>query len=73
MNISSNKATTVNELFMLMRNIAGSNVEAIYKEARKGDIEHSYLENKTARMKLGWKVSFKLEDGVRETVQYYKE
>ena len=73
MNISSNKATTVNELFMLMRDIAGSNVEAIYKDVRKGDIEHSYLDNEKARKKLGWKGRFKLEDGLRETVQYYKK
>ncbi|MBU3110758.1 NAD-dependent epimerase/dehydratase family protein [Clostridium lacusfryxellense] len=73
MNISSNKATTVNELFMVMRDIAGSNVEAIYKDERKGDIEHSYLNNRIARITLGWKVRFKLEDGVRETVQYYKK
>ena len=73
MNISSNKATTVKELFRVMRDIAGKNVEVIYKEARKGDIAHSYLDNGKAEKKLGWKPRFKLEDGIRETVQYYKE
>lgn len=73
MNISSNKATTVNEVFMLISNITGGNVEAIYKDIRKGDIEHSYLNNDKARKKLGWKVRFKLEDGLREMVQYYKK
>jgi UDP-glucose 4-epimerase len=71
-NISSNSATTVNELFMIMKDIAGSDVKAIYKDARKGDIEHSYLDNGKAAKKLGWKVRFRLEDGVQETIQYYK-
>lgn len=71
-NISSNKAATVNEVFVVMRDIAGRDVEAIYNDVRKGDIEHSYLDNSTAVKKLGWKVRFKLEDGARETVQYYK-
>ena len=71
-NISSNKATTVNELFTLMRDVAGSDVEAVYKDVRKGDIDNSYLDNGEAKEKLGWKVTFKLEDGIRETIQYYK-
>ena len=73
MNISSNKATSVNELFRVMKNIAGSNLKAIHKDVREGDIEHSYLENGMAKEKLGWKVGFELEDGARETVEYYKE
>ena len=73
MNISSDKATTVNELFMVMRDMAGSDVEAIHKDVRTGDIEHSYLDNGVAEEKLGWKARFQLEDGVRETVNYYKE
>lgn len=73
MNISSNKTTTVNKLFKVMRDIVGSNVEAIYKDTRKGDIEHSYLNNTKARNKLGWKVNVSLVDGIRETVEYYKE
>lgn len=73
MNISSNKTTTVNMLFKMMRDIAGSDVKAIYKEARKGDIEHSYLDNSKAERKLDWRTRFTLEDGVRETIEYYKD
>ena len=69
MNISGNKAITVNELFMVMRDIVGSHLETIYKDARKGDIAHSYLDNSLALKKLGWKIRFKLEDGVTEMLQ----
>jgi UDP-glucose 4-epimerase len=73
LNISTNKAVTVNELFKVMKNISGSKVDVIHKEERKGDILHSYLDNKKAQEKLGFKVEVNIEDGIRETVQYYME
>jgi UDP-glucose 4-epimerase len=73
LNISTSKAVTVNELFKVMKNVSESTVEVVYKESRKGDILHSYLDNKMAKEKLGWKAEFKIEDGIRETVQYYME
>jgi UDP-glucose 4-epimerase len=73
LNISTNKAVTVNELFKVIKNISGSEVDVIYKEERKGDIVHSYLDNKRAEEKLGWEIEFNMEDGIRETVKYYIE
>ncbi|MGH4139625.1 NAD-dependent epimerase/dehydratase family protein [Clostridium sp.] len=73
MNISTNKEITVNELFKVMKNISGSKVDVIYKEERKGDILHSYLDNRRAKEKLDWKVEFSMEEGITETIEYYKE
>jgi UDP-glucose 4-epimerase len=73
MNISTNKAITVNELFKMMKSISGSKSDVIHKEERKGDILHSYLDNRRAEEKLGWKVQFNLANGIRETVKYYRE
>jgi UDP-glucose 4-epimerase len=73
LNIGTNKAVTVNELFKVIKNISGSNVEVIHKEERTGDILHSYLDNKKAQEKLGFRVEINIEDGIRETVQYYME
>ena len=72
-NLGTNKGITVNELFKVMKDISESNVDVIYREKRKGDILHSYLDNKQAEDKLGWKVEFKIEDGLRETIQYYRD
>jgi UDP-glucose 4-epimerase len=73
LNIGTNKAVTVNELFKVIKNISGSNVDVIHKEERTGDILHSYLDNKKAQEKLGFRVEINIEDGIRETVQYYME
>ena len=72
-NIGTNKGITVNELFKVMKNISRSKVDVIHREERKGDILHSHLDNKKAEEKLGWKIEFKMEDGIRETVEYYRE
>jgi len=72
-NISTNKGITVNELFKVMKNISGSKVNVVHKEERNGDILHSFLDNKKAEEKLGWSVEFKIEDGIRETVEYYRK
>lgn len=71
-NISTNKATTINELVEIMNKFMEEPLKPIYKEPRKGDILHSYLDNKKAKDVLGWKPDYELEDGLKETIEYYK-
>ncbi len=47
-------------------------LKPMYKEPRKGDILHSYLDNKKANDVLGWKPDYELVDGLKETVEYYR-
>ncbi|KKC30214.1 SDR family oxidoreductase [Caldanaerobacter subterraneus] len=71
-NISTNKPTSINELVEIMNKIMNTSLKPIYTEPRKGDIIHSYLDNKKALEVLGWKPEYSLEDGLRETIEYYK-
>lgn len=71
-NISTGKPTSINELVEIMNKIMNTSLESIYTEPRKGDIVHSYLDNKKALEVLGWKPEYSLEDGLRETIEYYK-
>ncbi|MEG6569730.1 SDR family oxidoreductase [Thermoanaerobacterium thermosaccharolyticum] len=71
-NISTNKATTINELVNIMNKIMNASLKPIYAVPRKGDIVHSYLDNKKAKDVLGWKPDYELEDGLKETVEYYR-
>ncbi|TCO60242.1 SDR family oxidoreductase [Caldanaerobacter subterraneus] len=71
-NISTNRTTTINELVYVMNKIMGTSLKPIYTEPRKGDIVHSYLDNKKALDVLGWKPEYSLEDGLRETIEYYR-
>ena len=73
LNISTNIPITVNELYETMKNIFNSDVKAVYKEPRQGDILHSSLDNKLATEFLQWKIQYKFENGVSETIAYYKD
>lgn len=71
-NISANVPITVNKLFNTMKNLLSIDIEATYSEARKGDILYSYLNNNFAREILDWQAEYDLENGVKETIDYYK-
>lgn len=72
-NISCNTQTSVNELFTLMNSIINKEIQPIYKDARQGDILHSYLNNTRAQELLNWKPQYSLESGLIETVEYYQK
>lgn len=71
-NISTNKAITINELVDIMNEIMGTYLKPIYANSRKGDIVHSYLDNKKALSILEWKPEYRLEQGLKETIEYYR-
>ncbi|SDF79661.1 UDP-glucose 4-epimerase [Thermoanaerobacter thermohydrosulfuricus] len=71
-NISTNKPTTINELVDIVNKIMGTSLKPVYAEPRKGDIVHSYLDNKKALEVLEWKPEYNLEEGLKETIEYYK-
>ena len=69
-NVSNCKKTTVNELVDIM---SGGKVKAEYREARAGDILHSYLDNTKLRTILGYEPKYTLAEGVKLTMEYYRE
>jgi len=71
-NISTGKPTSINELVEMMNKIMNTSLKPIYTEPRKGDIMHSYLDNKKALDVLGWKPEYSLEEGLKETIEYYR-
>ncbi len=71
LNISTGKAATVNELYVLLRQTIKSTLEPVYGPPRAGDIVHSYLANQKAMQYLDWQPTFSLAQGLQETAQYY--
>ena len=55
-----------------LKKIFGSNVSAIYKDARAGDVRDSQADISKAATLLGYKPAVGLEDGLRETVKWFK-
>ncbi|MDD9149042.1 GDP-mannose 4,6-dehydratase [Sporolactobacillus sp. CQH2019] len=69
-NISSGSSVTINQLFRMLRSISASKVNAIYKEARPGDIRESTLSNKEAKKLLNWEPVTDLFKGLQETLRF---
>ncbi|HHV38503.1 MAG TPA: hypothetical protein GXX70_03290 [Tepidimicrobium sp.] len=56
-----------------MKEIMQSDVEAKYGNERAGDIKDSFFSINKAREKLNWSPQYRLEEGLYETITYYKE
>ncbi len=72
MNIGTGIRTSVNEIYEKLREVMGSSIEAIPGAAIPGEVEHISLDASLASRELGWHPSYSLDDGLGETVEYYK-
>jgi len=73
LNIGTGIGTTVNELFnKLCKFIPEYSMKPVYAPPRPGDLRRSILDNTLAKKILGWEPSWKLEDGLRETVEWFR-
>jgi len=71
-NISTETRESVNDLVKYLNEILETNIDAVYKNARKGDILHSSLKNNRAEELLGWTPEYDLKEGLKQTVEYYQ-
>jgi UDP-glucose 4-epimerase len=66
-NVGTGRATSVNELFDVVRRVAGTDAEAEYAAARQGELLRSVLDISLAERELGWRARTTLEEGLRNT------
>ena len=72
-NISTCKRTSINELVNLIKiELGKESVENIYKPKRDGDILHSAADTNNAKYLLGFEANVELDEGLRKTIDYYK-
>ena len=69
-NVGTGSATTINRIFELCRDLAGSDASALHKAARPGDLRHSMLDPSKAASELRWRPAHDLETGLRETWEW---
>lgn len=72
-NIAGGKNITINHLLETINRIMGKNVNAMYADARAGDIKDSYADYTLAKNILGWSPKHSLEDGLKETIKWLEE
>lgn len=71
-NIGTGEETDVNQIFRGLVKIAGFEVKEKHGPAKPGEQKRSSLNCSLVRRELGWRPKVKLEDGLRETIEYFK-
>jgi nucleoside-diphosphate-sugar epimerase len=72
-NVATGHRVTLNETFKLLQKLTGYTRSPIYAEERGGDIKHSLADISLARRQLGYDPIVDFEDGLRRTVEWYRE
>jgi len=73
MNIGTGQRTSVNQIFELLKDIIGYKWGPVHSAARLGDVYQISLETTRAQQELGWTARVGLEEGLRQTVDYFRE
>ena len=71
-NVGTGRETSVVELLDLCQRIAGTSLEPVFVEPRPGELQRSVLDPSRAVDELGWRPERSLEDGLRETWEFFK-
>jgi len=71
-NVGTNKEITINGLLKLIAKILNKNVKPIFQPLRQGEIIRSRIDFSKIKKELGWKPKYTLENGLKETINYFK-
>lgn len=69
-NVACGTRISLNRLLTVMNEIAGTNLEAIYKDERPGDVKDSQADIRKAQALLGYQPIIGLEEGLRHTLAW---
>ncbi|HWQ34858.1 MAG TPA: SDR family oxidoreductase [Blastocatellia bacterium] len=73
MNVAIGERITLNQLLAELQQIIGTNLKAKYAETRAGDVRHSLADITKAQRLLGYTPLVGLAEGLRRTVEWYRE
>ncbi len=72
LNIGTGTKVSVNELLDKIQLLIGKNAERKESEAVAGDIRHMVIDPSLAKMEISWQPKVSMEDGLKETIEYYQ-
>ncbi len=73
LNLGWGREVSVNDIFDTLKEYLSSDVQPIYESERLGEIHRICLDSSRAGEALGWKPEVSLKEGIKRTVQYYRE
>ena len=72
-NVATGRQISINELARALGTIIGNSTPPVHIEARTGDVRHSLADITKARDRLGYEPTVDLEEGLRRTVEWYRQ
>ncbi|MGH9049812.1 MAG: NAD-dependent epimerase/dehydratase family protein [Acidimicrobiia bacterium] len=72
-NVGTGEETTVQQLFDVMARVTGFKDPAHYAPARSGELQRSALDPGRAAIHLGWKPSTARDEGLRKTLEWFRQ
>ncbi len=72
MNLACGGQLTLNQLLDHLRNITGSDTQAVHTDPRPGDVLHSWADITVSEQVLGYETQVSLEEGLRKAVDYFR-
>ncbi len=71
-NIGTGVPKSVNDVFNALREHIAYDLDPIYGPPRPGDLRKSLLDNSHAKDVLGWNPEYSFSEGLKETVEFFK-
>lgn len=72
-NVGAGKETSVNELFCTIRDLIDPEIPKEHADAKPGEQQRSVLSYELANAELGWRPEVALDEGLRRTVEWFRE
>ncbi len=72
-NVATGTRVDLNETFAILKRLTGYSGSLKYAAEREGDIKHSLADISRAERQLGYKPRVGFEEGLRRTVEWYRE
>lgn len=70
--LGSGRPTTVNELLEVMRSVTGRDLDVVYEDFRPGEVRDTWCEIEKARRGFGFAPATPLEEGLRQTWEWFR-
>ena len=72
-NVACGERITLNKVVEILNRLLGTHLEPVYEPARTGDIRHSMADIKRAKTNLNYSPTVGFEEGLRQTVDWYRD
>ena len=72
-NLACGGRITLNQVVLVLNRILGTDLKPIYEALRQGDIRHSMADISRAREELKFTPQVDFEEGLKMTVDWYRE